>query len=237
MRARVTNDVPSCPRCGYTGQGVPYFRRPGHMGLLVGAGLISYGIGSLVYWMMRKNSVVCPNCGLRWDWSGTARQIAPPRGSSSDRKAMQAFQQEQPLPKSGIGRRVAGVLIALFGVMLITVGIAEIELAAVAVGAVFGLTGSASFWWGYSALQERRKAVITGLQRKVLRLATQSSGVLTVTEVAAELNLSLPAAENVLNDLDDGFRVRSDVTADGVIVYEFPEVMHRPRLESGPELS
>ena len=47
------------------------------------------------------------------------------------------------------------------------------------------------------------------------------------------LPLSLPAAENVLNDLDDGFRVRSDVTSEGVIIYEFPEVMHRPQLGSG----
>ena len=47
------------------------------------------------------------------------------------------------------------------------------------------------------------------------------------------LDLSLEAAEKILIGMDDGFRVRSDVTDDGVIVYEFPEIRHRPKLTSG----
>ena len=113
LRNRGGAELPSCPRCGYSGQGVRYFKRPAHMGLLVGAGLISYGIGSLIYWMMRKNSVVCPNCGLRWDWSGMTRQIAPPSPSALDRKRVQAYHREEPLPRNGIVRRVGGTLIAL----------------------------------------------------------------------------------------------------------------------------
>ena len=81
--------------------------------------------------------------------------------------------------------------------------------------------------------EERRQALTTGLQRKILRLATQKGGTLTVTEVAADLNLSLPAAEKVLTQMDDGFRVRSDVTQDGILLFEFPEVQHRNRLEPG----
>jgi hypothetical protein len=27
--------------------------------------------------------------------------------------------------------------------------------------------------------------------------------------------------------MDDGFRVRSEVTDDGIVLYEFPEVQHR----------
>ena len=71
------------------------------------------------------------------------------------------------------------------------------------------------------------------LQRKVLLLATEKGGTLTVTEVAASLNMSLSAAEEVLDRMDDGLRVRSDVTDQGIIVYEFPELRHHPRLESG----
>ena len=71
------------------------------------------------------------------------------------------------------------------------------------------------------------------LQRSVLLLATEKGGTLTVTEVAASLNLSLSAAESVLEGMDDGLRVRSEVTNQGIIVYEFPEVRHHPRLDSG----
>ena len=71
------------------------------------------------------------------------------------------------------------------------------------------------------------------LQRRVLLHATEQGGTLTVTEVAASLDLSLAAAEGVLDSMDDGLRVRSEVTNEGIIVYEFPELRHRPSLESG----
>ena len=71
------------------------------------------------------------------------------------------------------------------------------------------------------------------LQRRVLLFATEREGTLTVTEVAASLDLSLLAAEEVLDSMDDGLRVRSEVTNEGIIVYEFPELRRRPRLESG----
>ena len=74
---------------------------------------------------------------------------------------------------------------------------------------------------------------MTRLQGRVLLLATEKSGTLTVTEVAASLDLSLSAAEGVLDAMDDGLRVRSDITDQGIIVYEFPELRHHPRLESG----
>ena len=67
----------------------------------------------------------------------------------------------------------------------------------------------------------------------MLRLAARRGGSLTVTEVASELSLSLPAAEKVLIELDDGFRVRSEITEDGILLYEFPEVRHRPELPPG----
>jgi hypothetical protein len=54
-----------------------------------------------------------------------------------------------------------------------------------------------------------------------------------VTEVASDLNLSLPAAEKVLTSMEDGFRVRSEITKEGVLYYEFPEVLHRKQLEPG----
>ena len=42
-----------CPRCGYSGQGIDYFRRPGHLALLIGASLFTYGIGGPTEWTKR----------------------------------------------------------------------------------------------------------------------------------------------------------------------------------------
>jgi hypothetical protein len=72
-----------------------------------------------------------------------------------------------------------------------------------------------------------------GLQRKVLKLASMKGGTLTVTEVAADLNIALPAAEKLLTAMDDGFRVRSDISNEGVIYYEFPELRHRREIGPG----
>jgi hypothetical protein len=121
----------------------------------------------------------------------------------------------------------------LLAALMVSVGVVQFEMAAIAVGSVIGAAGTASIWWGLKARQDRRQALITRLQRRVLLLATDKRGTLTVTEVAASLDLSLSAAEGVLDGMDDGLRVRSEITDEGIIVYEFPELRHRPRLESG----
>ena len=90
-----------------------------------------------------------------------------------------------------------------------------------------------TFYWGWRGLQKRNDAVMQRLQRRILRLAQIRGGTLTVTEVAAEMNLSMPAAENLLTSMDDGFRVRSEISKEGVLYYEFPEVRHRKELGSG----
>lgn len=225
--------VHRCPRCGYRGDGIRYFRRPAHFGLLVGLGLFTYGLGALVYWLIKRKHWVCPNCGLGWEHSARAlpgqqgaASVAPPLSASSS-------QEVTNLPSSGIGRRVTGVVTILIAMIVIVAGIFAPELAAVGVGSVIAGGGMLSYWWGNSALQERRRVLMTGLQRQVLMLAQEKGGSLTVTEVAASLNLSLPAAEKLLISMDDGFRVRSDVTEQGIVLYEFPEVQHRRLLDSG----
>lgn len=224
--------LPQCPRCGYAGQGISFFKKPSNAAILAGLALISYGIGGLIFWLLRRGAVICPNCGLRWDWISPDRQLTAGGGGRSPMLA-DGSSTDDPLPRSGGFRRGLGIAAALFGVLMITIGIANTVGPPIGIGAFLGAAGSFSFWSGYRAQQARRKAILTGLQRHVLRLAKQSGGVLTVTDVAADLNLSMQVAETVLEEMDDGFRVRSDVTSEGVIVYEFPEVMHRYRLEPG----
>ena len=138
-----------------------------------------------------------------------------------------------PLPRSGLFRRILGVGLVILATIMVVVGIAETEAVVVGIGSVIGATGTGAFWWGLKGLNERRKALMQRLQQRVLRLATQRGGTLTVTDVASDMNLSLPAAEKVLVSMEDGFRVRSEISKDGVLFYEFPEVLHRGELSSG----
>ena len=112
--------------------------------------------------------------------------------------------------------------------ILMTVGIAELE----AVPALFGaLAGGGAFMLHRTARAQRearRAALLSQLQLPVLKFAAERGGRLTVTEVAAHLGWTLPRAEKVLESLEDGYRVSSDVTNEGVIVYEFLELMHAP---------
>ena len=102
--------------------------------------------------------------------------------------------REHRLPPSGIGRRVFGAGLGILAAIIITAGIAGGDGPPIVVGALMGMGGSGLFMWGWRALQERRQSVLQALNRKVLMLATRRGGVLTVTEVAAELDLSLEAA-------------------------------------------
>ncbi len=229
-------NVRQCPRCGHHSEGVPYFRKTGHLALLVGLSVFTYGIGGLVYYAARRRHRVCPNCGLGWEHSrepGDAHSLNPVGDAPVTAGRTAAPRREHRLPPSGIGRRVFGAGLGILAAIIITAGIAGGDGPPIVVGALMGMGGSGLFMWGWRALQERRQSVLQALNRRVLMLATRRGGVLTVTEVAAELDLSLEAAEKVLIGMDDGFRVRSDISDEGVLYYEFPEVVHQKKLRSG----
>jgi predicted RNA-binding Zn-ribbon protein involved in translation (DUF1610 family) len=221
--------VRRCPRCSYQGEGIPYFRRAGHVGMLVGASFFTWGFGGLIYWLARRKHLICPRCGLGWEHASRALAVT---GSEPERVMLEA-EPDEKLPSAGLKRRIAGVGAILMASLLVLIGFVEWEMGAVAVGSVVGGGGSGMFYWGWKGLQERQKALMQGLQRKILKLADVKGGTLTVTEVAADMNLSLPAAENILTSMDDGFRVRSEISKEGVLYYEFPELLHRDQLGSG----
>ncbi len=208
---------------------MPYFRRAGHVGPLIGASVFTYGFGGLVYWLARRKHLVCPRCGLGWENASRALAVA---GSEPEQRLIEA-EPDEPLPSAGLKRRILGTAMVLLASLLVLIGFVEWEMAAVAVGSVLGGGGSLTFYWGWQGLQERRRAIMQGLQRKILRLASARGGRLTVTEVAADLNLALPAAERIMEEMDDGFRVRSDISSDGVLFYDFPEIRHRDELGVG----
>lgn len=204
-------------RCGFVGRSVLYFRKGSHRAILVAASLCTYGIGGVAYYLARRKHPVCPACGVGWEH---AQEVA-----DRDGLALAAKPEGRP-PRGGAVRRVAGAALAVLGSFLIVGAIATTDYEILLPGSAFGLAGSGLLLSGWRALQRRRQAVFNRLCRKVLLLAQHRSGAVTVTEVATELDLSLPAAEKLLDAMDDGLRVKSEVSKEGVIYYEFPEVKH-----------
>ena len=208
--------VQRCPGCGYTGEGLGYFRRPGHLVLLLAVSVFTWGMGGAVYWFLRRRHKVCPRCGLGWGYAlHGAHQAEQPEVSL------------EALPSQGLKRRVLGVLSTLIAAPALVLGVAGLDPGMVTGASAIGLGGVGTFLWGFKALQERRQALRGALERRVLRLATERGGTLTVTDVATSLDLSLAAAERILTGMDDGFRVRSDISEEGLLVFEFPEARHR----------
>ncbi len=242
-------EVERCPRCGYRGQGIPYFRRASHLVLLLGVGVFTWGVGALVYWLMRSKYRICPGCGLGWEhsrpvpgWTDAAfagtdhRRMRAAWRAEGDRSVEEAsVAGEEALPRSGLRRRIGGIFLGAVALLLMVVGIVEGEPGLVIAGSMLGLGGSGLFWWGRVARRERRSALLSRLQRRVLLLARERGGMLTVSDVAADLDLSLPGAEKVLIGMDDGFRVRSEITREGLLLYEFPEFVTRDPLPPGED--
>ncbi|MEW5928083.1 MAG: hypothetical protein AB1941_11405 [Gemmatimonadota bacterium] len=214
----------TCPRCGYVGEGVSYFSKGTHIAGLVALGMISWLVFSLVYFLSFHNHTICPRCGKDW---GNQKDYLRLAGAGAGQGGMPAI-------AAGRGSVANGFSIALFALAAILMIVAVGEFA---IGpALFGLAAAG----GGAALQgvarrereARRAALLSNLQMPVLALAAQRRGRLTVTETAAALGWPLPRAEKVLNSLEDGLRVNSEVTDEGVIVYEFRELAHG----RGPQL-
>ena len=168
-----------------------------------------------MYWLARRKHLVCPRCGLGWE---NASRALTATGPEPEKRLVEAEPDEE-LPSAGLKRRILGTSLVLLASLLVLVGFVEWEMAAVAVGSVVGGGGSLTFYWGWQGLMQLKKAIMQGVQRKILKLADAKGGRLTVTEVAADLNLALPDAEKILISLDDGFRVRSEISSDGVLFY------------------
>jgi hypothetical protein len=208
----------TCPRCGYRGEGISYFSRGTHVAAVVGLTLITagaMGAGGLIYYLVRRDHVVCPRCGRGWGKNGVVALV--PTSSQG------VVQPPLPAPV-GNAKQAISVLLFLLAAVMVVVGIAATEIAPMFIASVAATAGFALHRSATIQRQRRREALLSSLQLPVLQLAGRKGGQLTVTEVAAELGWTMRRAEKVLQSMDDGLRVTSDVTDEGVIVYEFPEL-------------
>jgi hypothetical protein len=209
-----------CPRCGFHGTSVSYFATGTHILVLIGLAVVTSGIGALIYLLLRGGERICPQCGLKWGRGGYLAPAAPP-GS----RGQVAAPEIAALSDGGAKRGFAWALWAMAALFLI-IGLAATEVVPLGMAMMAGAGGYLLRRSANEARERRREALLQSLQLPVLRLAAQRNGRLTVTMVAQDLGWTLPRAEKVLQSMEDGFRVMGDVTPEGVIVYDFPELRH-----------
>lgn len=218
-----------CPGCGFRGEGVRYFKRTGNRVLLGAATIFTYGTVGLAYWLLKRDARICPSCGIDWSRAeplgmrSRAQLSEVPMASDGVRREIEGH----TLPGDGGWSRGGGWVLLASTPLFAVIGIGNAEPSALVVGGMIGAAGWALLRRGQEARMRRREAIMEGLRRDVLGLAQLQSGRLTVTDVASALQVSIPAAERVLFSMDDGLRVRSEVTDEGVIVFEFPELLPR----------
>ncbi|HEU0300398.1 MAG TPA: hypothetical protein VFR37_13105 [Longimicrobium sp.] len=223
--------VATCPRCGYQGQGSTYFSQGGPVAVLVLVSLFTWALGGLVYYLLRRDFRVCPRCGESWGPRGErALALGPGSAGAAVYPAVAAAEGEEV--ESSRGWMFGAYVMFAFAFILMMAGLGEGEFAPFLLGALSAGGGVAMVKGANRAREQRRQALLVGLQQPVLRLAEERGGRLTVTEVASSLGWPMPRAEKVLNSMEDGLRIASEVTDDGVIVYEFRELMHAPRLNA-----
>jgi hypothetical protein len=216
--------VQVCPRCAYRGHSASFFSRGGHVAALVALGIVTAPfmcMGAVGYFLWRHNHRVCPRCGMHWGPQGVRALTLSPGGGA----VPQLSQGEDAIPTSGgNAKRNWAYLLLIFGALLLTGGIANFEFPPVLFGMLFAGGGGMLLHTARNDREQRREAILESLQLPVLQLAGRKAGRLTVTDVATDLGWPMARAEKVLNSLDDGLRVMSDITDDGVIVYDFVEM-------------
>ena len=202
---------------------------------LIGATLFTLpmilGAGGLIYFWARHDHRICPRCGHGWGKDGVMAFDRP-----AETFAATAVPQRRGVAvglRGGGVKRPWSIMLLTLGAILLTVGIVEFAPMAAVFGLLTTAGGVALHIQANAEREERRAALLASLQMPVLQLAAERGGRLTVTEVAAALQWPLRRAEKVLHSLDDGWRVESDVTDEGLIVYEFREILLGPGRHSG----
>ncbi|HEU0054746.1 MAG TPA: hypothetical protein VFQ39_16280 [Longimicrobium sp.] len=219
-----------CPRCGYRGQSVGYFSRGSHVAALVGLTVVTsgaVGVGGIAYYLLRREYRICPRCGDNWGKHGVrGMALVAPGG------ARIPVHDDAPIPAAGVGRSGGSIALFILAAFLLIGGVAGGEFVPLMMAAMAGAGGFMLHRRDRERREQRREAIIQSLQLPVLKLAAARGGRLTVTQVATEMSWPIARAEKVLNSLEDGFRVLSDVTDDGVIVYDFLELRHQAELNA-----
>jgi len=72
----------------------------------------------------------------------------------------------------------------------------------------------------------------SSMQSKIFRLAARQSGRVTISDVVIETEMTVQEAEDFMDHMVDGTHVRLEVTDEGQVFYEFPELLDRGKKDS-----
>jgi hypothetical protein len=100
-------------------------------------------------------------------------------------------------------------------------------------GLLIGVTAGAWLFVVYldrRSLRMAKEAARAQRELDVLRLAEREGGQLTATLTAARLGWPMGVALATLRSLEDGVRVTTLVAGEGVRLFEFPDLIHAPRV-------
>ncbi|MBO6940874.1 MAG: hypothetical protein JJ863_38220 [Deltaproteobacteria bacterium] len=135
------------------------------------------------------------------------------------------------------GLRFLGIMSIAGGVLAGAVGAALLPIggiiAAAAIGAVGVGVGALSLRAASRSANEADRRTDTQRELALLRLAEQHDGVLTVTDAARGLGISIAEADAALTAMADGSRIWAEVTPDGFVQYTFREMQAR---QQGPRV-
>ncbi len=79
----------------------------------------------------------------------------------------------------------------------------------------------------------RRDLNLRDVESAVFSLAYRLKGRITLSDIIIETGLGMREAEEVANGMVDGMRVRMEVLENGLVIYEFPEIIARFEEKSG----
>lgn len=188
----------------------------------------------------------CPRCGnitgLRRSGAGYSCAAC---GAARERGPRSVVLEEGASGGSSEALARGGLLgLRLVGMGLLGAGVAVASLAVALLPGALGyltalLGGGLLVGAGVGALRvaARARARLGSSQRaerelRIMQLAEEKGGALTVTDVARALGLGITEAEHSLTDMADGSRVWLEVSPEGIARYVFREVA----LAAGPRV-
>jgi hypothetical protein len=72
-----------------------------------------------------------------------------------------------------------------------------------------------------------RRTRAKDIEATIFNLAYRFRGKITLSDIIIETGLSMKDAEEQINRMVDGIRVRMEVDENGLVLYEFPEIIAR----------
>jgi hypothetical protein len=122
------------------------------------------------------------------------------------------------------GLKAFAFMMGLGGLITASVGVTDQDLEVLSVGLSL-LVFSQVMWWGGNRFRKSADSrAYARDQHRILRLAREKEGSLTVLETATEIRMTVEKAEEILRELAARGHAEMRISDSGMIVYYFPEI-------------